>query len=63
VVFAHWVTDAGDGRSELVSEARVQPLDRVSAVRLRALWTVIGRFEPLVATEPLMLAARRAAAA
>jgi hypothetical protein len=62
VVFAHWVTDAGDGRSELCSEARVAPMDRVSALRLRALWALIGHFEPLVAAEPLSLAARRAVA-
>jgi hypothetical protein len=61
VLFAHWVEQRGDGRSELCSEARVDPVDRVAAVRLRALWVVIGRFEPLVAAEPLTLAARRAA--
>ena len=60
VAFAHWVHDAGDGRAELVSEARVQPVDARSALRLRALWTVIGRFERLVGAEPLSLAARRA---
>jgi hypothetical protein len=38
----------------------VQPVDRVAAVRLKALWAVIGRFEPLVASEPLTVAARRA---
>ena len=61
VLFAHWVVAAGDGRAELCSEARVEAVDRVSAVRLKALWAVIGRFEPLVAAEPLTLAARRAA--
>jgi len=60
VAFAHWVRDGGDGRAELVSEARVQPVDARSALRLRALWTVIGRFERLVGAEPLELAARRA---
>jgi hypothetical protein len=63
VLFAHWVGEARDGRAQLCSEARVQPVDRTSALRLRALWVVIGRFEPLVAAEPLSLAARRAAAA
>ena len=61
VLFAHWVKPLGDGRALLCSEARVKPVDRRSAVRLRALWQVIGRFEPLVAAEPLTLAARRAA--
>jgi len=60
VLFGHWVHDTGDGRAELVSEARVQPVDARSALRLRALWTVIGGFERLVGAEPLDLAARRA---
>jgi hypothetical protein len=61
VVFAHWAVPAVDGRAELCSETRVEPVDRTAARRLRALWFVIGRFEPLVAAEPLTLAARRAA--
>ena len=60
VAFAHWVREAGDGRAELVSEARVEPVDGRAALRLRALWTVIGQFERLVGAEPLTLAARRA---
>jgi hypothetical protein len=60
VLFGHWVGRHDDGRSELVSEARVEPTDRSAGRRLRALWTVIGRFEPLVAAEPLTLAARAA---
>jgi hypothetical protein len=44
----------------LVSEARVEPVDARAALRLRALWAVIGRFERLVGAEPLALAARRA---
>ena len=60
VAFAHWVREDGDGRAELVSEARVEPVDGRAALRLRALWTVIGRFERLVGAEPLALAARRA---
>jgi hypothetical protein len=60
VLLGHWVQDAGGGRSEIVSEARVEPVDRAAALRLRALWTVIGRFERLVGAEPLALAAREA---
>ena len=60
VLLGHWVADAGDGRAELFSEARVEPVDRSAALRLRALWAVIGRFERLVGAEPLELAARRA---
>jgi hypothetical protein len=60
VAFAHAVVADGDGRSALVSEARVEPVDARAALRLRALWTVIGGFERLVGAEPLALAARRA---
>ena len=60
VLLGHWVEDAENGRAELVSEARVEPVDRAAALRLRALWAVIGRFERLVGAEPLELAARRA---
>jgi hypothetical protein len=59
VLFAHWVTADGGG-AELVSEARVAPVDRVAALRLRALWSVVGPFQRLVGAEPLALAARRA---
>jgi hypothetical protein len=61
VAFAHWVRGTEDG-AELCSEARVKPVDHASALRLKALWQVIGRFEPLVAAEPLSVAARRARA-
>ena len=60
VLFAHWVVPLGDGRSEFCSEARVAPVDRASAMRLKVLWALIGRFEPLVASEPLSVVARRA---
>ena len=38
VLVAHWTARREDGRAELVSEARVQPVDRAAAVRLRILW-------------------------
>ena len=60
VMFAHWVAAADDGRAQLCSEARVKPVDRHAALRLKTLWSVIGRFEPLVGAEPLRLAVRRA---
>jgi hypothetical protein len=59
VLFGHWVT-ATDGGAELVSEARVQPVDRTAALRLRALWKVIGPFERLVGAEAIGAAAARA---
>lgn len=60
VLFAHWTQPGRDGRAELISEARVEPVDAAAGLRLRALWTVIGPFERLVGAEPLTLAARRA---
>ena len=60
VLFAHWVEPAGDGRSLLVSETRVQPVDHRAAVRLRAVWALVGRFERLIGAEPLPVALRRA---
>jgi hypothetical protein len=59
VLFAHWV-EAVDGGSVLVSEARVEAVDRMARLRLRALWSVVGPFQRLVAAEPLALAARAA---
>jgi hypothetical protein len=63
VLFAHWVESAGDGGSTFVSEARVAPTSRGAALRLRGIWTVVGRFERLIGAEPLAVAARRAEAA
>jgi hypothetical protein len=60
VLFAHWSAPCPDGRAELVSEARVQPVDRVAARRLRMLWRVVGPLEPLVGTEALTTAMRQA---
>jgi hypothetical protein len=61
VLLAHWVEPAAGG-AELVSEARVQPTDRVASLRLRALWSVVGPFDRLVGPEPLALATRLASA-
>ena len=59
VLFAHWVEPDGGG-STLVSEARVEPIDRRAAVRLRSLWMVIGVFERFIGGEALELAVERA---
>jgi hypothetical protein len=59
VLLAHWVEADGDG-SSLVSEARVAPVDRRAALRLRSLWLVIGVFERVIGAEALTLAAARA---
>jgi hypothetical protein len=60
VAFAHWVEPDGDGRAALVSESRIEPVDRRAALRTRALWAVVGRFDRLVGGEALRAAAQRA---
>jgi hypothetical protein len=60
VLFAHWVQALDHGRSELVSEARVQPTDGRAALRLRALWAAVGPCERLVGAEALTAAVRQA---
>ena len=62
VLFGHGIVPSDDGRSEIVSEARVQPVDRRGAIRLRAVWAVVGQFERLIGAEPLPVAVRRAEA-
>jgi hypothetical protein len=59
VLFANWVQADGDG-SAIHSEARVGPVDRRAALRLRSLWMVIGVFERVIGGEALALAAQRA---
>ena len=60
VVIANWIDPGHDGANALVSESRVEPIDRGAQIRLRALWTVVGRFERLVGGEALKVATRRA---
>ena len=60
VLISHWVETLADGRTEIVSEARVAAVDRTAALRLRALWVIIGPFDHLVGAEGLTVAARRA---
>jgi hypothetical protein len=62
VLIAHWAEPLTDGRAEIVSEARVAPVDRTAALRLRALWLVVGAFDHLVGAEGLTVAVRRAEA-
>jgi hypothetical protein len=59
VILAHWIERAGAGTS-LVSEARIKPVDGGAALRLRALWAVMGRFERLIGGEVLRAAVERA---
>ena len=60
VAFAHWTAPCPDGRAELASEARVQPVDGAATRRLRMLWRMVGPFDRLVGAEALTTAVRRA---
>lgn len=61
VLFGHWVTPGPrKGESTLHSEARVAPVDRIAALRLRALWLAVGPFERLIGAEALTLAVAEA---
>jgi hypothetical protein len=60
VLFAHWVEADGPGTGALVSEARVAPVDRRAALRLRALWPLVSGLERLIGGEALRTAARHA---
>jgi hypothetical protein len=57
------VVPDGDGGSALISEARVAPVDRAAALRLRVLWTVVGPWERLIGGEALARAVRCAESA
>jgi hypothetical protein len=59
VVLGHWI-EAGEDGSALVSEARIEPVDRRARWRVRALWSTLGRFQGLIGREALTAAARRA---
>ena len=60
VVLANWIEPDGPERNALISESRIEPVDRRGAVRLRALWAVVGHLERLIGGEVLRVAARRA---
>jgi hypothetical protein len=60
VLLADWVEPEGDGRAAICNESRVSPVDRSAAIRLRALWAIVGGLERLVGGEALRVATRRA---
>jgi hypothetical protein len=60
VLLADWVEPDGEGGAALCNESRISPVDRSAAIRLRALWAVVGRLERLIGGEALRVAARRA---
>jgi hypothetical protein len=59
VLMAHWIDPDGD-KPALVSESRIQPVDRRARLGTRAVWSVVGRFERLIGGEVLRAATRRA---
>jgi len=60
VCFAHWTRPADGGGAELISDCRVEPVDRRASLRLKAVWALVSRFERLIGAEPLGVAQRRA---
>ena len=60
VLLAHWIEDGGPGQSALVSESRIKPVDGQAHLRIRALWALVGHFEPLIEGEALRSATQRA---
>ena len=60
ILFAHWIEPSENGGAELVSESRVNAVDRRARWRMRALWTGVGRFEALIGREALVAAIDRA---
>jgi hypothetical protein len=61
VLLAHWVERAGAGRAALVSEVRVDPVDRQARLGLRMVRPLIVASEHLIGAEPLALACAAAA--
>jgi hypothetical protein len=59
ILFAHWIEER-DGAVALVSESRVQAVDRRARLQMRALWTAVGRFERFIGREALRAAVDRA---
>lgn len=59
VVLAHWVEPDETG-SAIVSEARIEPVDRAASIRTRLLWASVGQFQRLIGGEVLSAAARAA---
>lgn len=60
VVVANWTEPLAEDTVELCDEARIAPVDRRAALRLRVMWTAIGRFAPLIGAEAVTTAVRAA---
>jgi hypothetical protein len=60
VLLAHWIEGNRREQSALVSETRIKPVDGQARLRIRALWALVGRIEPLIQREALRSATQRA---
>jgi hypothetical protein len=60
VVFAHWAAPSHDGRATLGSEARVEALGSQGRMGLAAVRPIVRAFQPLVGSDGLAAAVRRA---
>jgi hypothetical protein len=60
VLFAHWVERGPGGVSVLNSEARVEPFGAQGTIGLASVRPLIRAFAPLIGTEALRVAVRRA---
>jgi hypothetical protein len=60
VLLAHWVQAAGDGRSALHSEARVEPIGGQGRLGLATVRPLVAAFGHLVGNEGIAAAVRRA---
>jgi len=61
VLLAHWVEPVDPHRSALVSEVRVDPVDRQARLGLRLVRPLIAASEHLIGAEPLAIACAAAA--
>jgi hypothetical protein len=60
VLFANWVEPAGDGRSALRSETRVQALGIQGRIGVRAVGPLVRAFQYLIGSDGIATAVRRA---
>jgi hypothetical protein len=60
VLFASWVESAGDGRSALRSEVRVQALGIQGRIGVRAVGPLVRAFQYLIGSDGIATAIRRA---
>lgn len=60
VLLANWVQDAGEGRTALVSESRVQAIGAQARLGLTAVRPLVRAFHQLVGSDGIQAAVRRA---